>query len=137
MGAMGVMGAMGAMRPLRRLTRLIRPNQGKAKFMKPNETPPEMVWIGGRWLLKSAVEKVNAEKEEARRAMLANQQPRQHVASAVPKAEPQEPSAKCQEPSGGPAGSPSQHPAPGASCFTGPGKMDHGGRQIATGSDPT
>ena len=88
--------------------------------MKPNETPPEMVWIGGRWLLKSAVDKVNAEKEEARRAMLANQQPRQHVARAVPKAELQEPSAKCQEPSGGPAGSPSQHPAPGASCFMGP-----------------
>ena len=62
-----------AFAPLRRG----KPNQGEAKFMKPNETQPELVWVGARWLLKSEVERVKAEKEEAERADLAAMQPRQ------------------------------------------------------------
>ena len=126
---------MGAMGLIRLLTRLIRPNQGKAKFMKPNETPPEMVWIGGRWLLKSAVDKVNAENEEARRVMLANMQPRQRVGQrgaesrvarakspglSRPPLEPPRFPSSSSVPSGGPADSPSQHPAPGACFLMGP-----------------
>ena len=44
--------------------------------MKPNETQPELVWVNGRWLLKSVVDRVNAEREEEKRAALAAMRPR-------------------------------------------------------------
>ncbi len=51
-----------------------KPNQGKA--MNENETQPEVVWVNGRWLLKSVVDRVNAEREEEKRAALAAMRPR-------------------------------------------------------------
>ena len=51
---------MGAMRRIRAPNSQfailpIRPNQGKPKFRNENETPPEMVWVGGRSILKSVL----------------------------------------------------------------------------------